>query len=129
MLLTWMRDAFGFADSFDESEGRYRGLRAGQIVPLTDTDTPGLLVEPEVALKQLEAEKPQPPIGVPPTAPIGGGKERRRPVPAQARPEHLSPHLQRLSRNASTAPYRLIRPAWVATPAISPTKLLPISPD
>ena len=81
VLLTWMRDAFGFADSFDEIESRYRGLRAGQIVPLTDADTPGLLVKPEVALKQLEAEKPQPPTGVPPTGPIGGGEETPAPGP------------------------------------------------
>ncbi len=81
MLLTWMRDAFGFADSFDESEGRYRGLRAGQVVPLTDADTPGLLVKPEVALKQLEAEKPRPPVGVPPTGPIGGGEGTTAPGP------------------------------------------------
>jgi len=73
-LLTWMREAFGFADSFDESEGRYRGLRAGQIVPLTDANTPGLLVKPEVALRQLEAEKPQPPTAVPPIGPTGGGE-------------------------------------------------------
>ena len=88
VLLTWMRDAFGFADSFDPKtssgqagEGRYRGLRAGQIVPLTDADTPGLLVKPEVALKQLEAEKLQPPIGLPPTGPIGGGEGTTAPGP------------------------------------------------
>ena len=66
-LLTWKQDAFAFADSFDESAGRYRGLRAGQIVSLTDTDAPGLLVKPEVARKQMDAEKPQPPTGVSPT--------------------------------------------------------------
>jgi len=74
-LLTWMRDAFGFADSFDESEGRYRGLRAGQLVSLADADTPGLLVKPEVASKQLAAERSQPPIGVPSTRPTGGDDE------------------------------------------------------
>ena len=31
-LLTWEHDAFAFADSFDESAGRYRGLRGGQQV-------------------------------------------------------------------------------------------------
>ena len=30
-LLTWSKDAFAFADSFDENEGRYRGLRAAQM--------------------------------------------------------------------------------------------------
>jgi hypothetical protein len=28
-LLTWEHDAFGFADSYDEAAGRYRGLRGG----------------------------------------------------------------------------------------------------
>ena len=59
-LITWTRDSFGYAESFDESEGRYRGLRAGQIVRLTDTDMPGLLVKPEVALKQVGAESEKP---------------------------------------------------------------------
>src|SRR5437762_3631342 len=31
-LLTWEQDSFAFADSFDESAARYRGLRGGQIV-------------------------------------------------------------------------------------------------
>ncbi len=71
-LLTWVQDAFGFADSFDENESRYRGLRVGRIVSL-DTDTPGLIVKPEVAHKQLETERAQPPAGVPPTGTAEGG--------------------------------------------------------
>ena len=70
VLLTWMQDAFGFADSFDESAGRYRGLRGGQIVSL-DTDTPGLIVKPEVARKQMAAESVgESPVG--PTVSAGG---------------------------------------------------------
>jgi predicted AAA+ superfamily ATPase len=72
-LLTWMKDAFAFADSFDEGEKRYRGLRAGQVVPLADADTPGLLVRPEAARIQLDAERSQPPSDVTPPPPIGGG--------------------------------------------------------
>ena len=56
VLLTWVQDAFGFADSFDESAGRYRGLRGGQLLSLADADAPGLLVKPEVAHKQMAAE-------------------------------------------------------------------------
>ncbi len=55
-LLTWERESFAFADSFDESAGRYRGLRSGQIVSLADSETSGLLVKPEIARKQLDAE-------------------------------------------------------------------------
>jgi predicted AAA+ superfamily ATPase len=57
LLLTWSKDSFAFADSYDEGERRYRGLRVGQVVMLTDANAPGLLVKPEVAIKQLEAER------------------------------------------------------------------------
>jgi predicted AAA+ superfamily ATPase len=55
-LLTWERDSFAYADSYDESAGRYRALRGGQHVTLPDTDPPGLLVKPEVARRQMDAE-------------------------------------------------------------------------
>ena len=57
-LLTWEQDSFAFADSFDESAGRYRGLRGGQDVSLTDADAPGLLVKPDVARQQMDAKPP-----------------------------------------------------------------------
>jgi len=57
-LLTWERESFAFADSFDEVESRYRGLRGGQAVLVTDGDTQGLLVKSEIARRQLDAEKP-----------------------------------------------------------------------
>ena len=72
-MLTWEQDSFAFADSFDESAGRYRGVRAAQIVSLADGDAPGLVVKSEVARTQLDAES------VPPTAegqsggPLNGG--------------------------------------------------------
>ena len=68
-LLTWEHDAFAYADSFDDEATRYRGLRGGQLVSLPDADAPGLLVKPDVARRQLDAEKPQP----------GGGGEAVRP--------------------------------------------------
>ena len=68
-LLTWEHDAFAVADSFDDEATRYRGLRGGQLVSLPDADAHGLLVKPEVARRQLDAEKPQP----------GGGGEAVRP--------------------------------------------------
>ena len=55
-LLTWEQDTFAFADSYDERAGRYRGLRGGRVVALPDADGPGLLVKPEVARRQLDAE-------------------------------------------------------------------------
>ena len=68
-LLTWEHDAFAYADSFDDEAKRYRGLRGGQLVSMPDADAPGLLVKPDVARRQLDAEKPQP----------GGGGEAVRP--------------------------------------------------
>jgi predicted AAA+ superfamily ATPase len=56
-LLTWPQDSFGFADSFDEDAGRYRGLRGGTMVALTDAHASELVVKPDVALKQMDAER------------------------------------------------------------------------
>ena len=65
-LLLWSHESFAYADSFDETAGRYRGLRGGQTVFLIDSDAPGLLVKPEVACKQLDSERPPvtPPISI-----------------------------------------------------------------
>jgi hypothetical protein len=54
-LLTWTSDSFAFADSFDQTAGRYRGLRAGQNVAVT-AESSGLLVKPDTARRQLESE-------------------------------------------------------------------------
>ena len=87
-LLTWEQDGFAFADSFDESAGRYRGLRCGQQVTLADASAPGLLVKPEVARRQLEAERVAPPAGgTPVEPPVGGGGGARRRSRAPARRE------------------------------------------
>ncbi|WP_018989132.1 Swt1 family HEPN domain-containing protein [Aromatoleum toluclasticum] len=56
-LLTWSKDSFGYADGFDEDAGRYRGLRGGTMVSLSDLHSPGLVVKPEVASKQIDAER------------------------------------------------------------------------
>jgi hypothetical protein len=59
-LLTWAQDSFGFADSFDETAGRYKGLRGGTAVMLADALAPELLVEPDVASRQLDEERKKP---------------------------------------------------------------------
>ena len=63
-LLTWTSESFAFADSFDKAAQRYRGLRAGQNVAVT-ADSPGLLVKPDIACRQLDSEAPKPGIPVP----------------------------------------------------------------
>ncbi len=52
---SWEQDTFAFADSYDEAGRRYRGLRYGQRVTLTDTSS-GMLVKPEAASRQIAAE-------------------------------------------------------------------------
>lgn len=56
-LLTWETDTFAYAEGFDEDRGRYLGLRAGEALqqPLT-AESSGLVVRPEVARKQMDAE-------------------------------------------------------------------------
>jgi hypothetical protein len=55
-LLTWSKDSFAFAESYDESSGRYRGLRCGQMVAVSADDTTGVLVKPDIARNQFESE-------------------------------------------------------------------------
>lgn len=92
-LLTWGKDSFGYAESYDESESRYRGLRCGQMVSLSPDNLVGLLVKPEPALKQQDVEAPRPgpggtptgttPTGTPGETPTGSGSER---VPTDGEP-------------------------------------------
>jgi hypothetical protein len=63
-LLTWEHDAFAYAESYDESAGRYRGLHSGAQVNVIEDDI-GLLVQPEVARQQIDQETAPPtPAGV-----------------------------------------------------------------
>ena len=62
-LLIWVQDSFAFADSYDESAGRYRGLRCGESVSISDSDPQGLLLKSDVACKQQDAERPKVPVG------------------------------------------------------------------
>jgi predicted AAA+ superfamily ATPase len=54
-LLTWQSDTFAYAESFDEGAARYPGLRGGQVVALSP-DSAGVLVKPDVARRQMDAE-------------------------------------------------------------------------
>ena len=58
-LLTWERDGFAYADDYDEAAERYVGLRGDQRIALDDAaGAAGVLVKPEVARRQLDAEQP-----------------------------------------------------------------------
>jgi hypothetical protein len=56
-LLTWQSDTFAYAESYDEDGKRYRGLHGGQAVSLS-AESGGLLVKPELARRQMDAEIP-----------------------------------------------------------------------
>jgi len=64
-ILTWEQESFAYADSFDDAENRYRGLRCGQPVKLSDDIFPGLLVKPDIAAIQNTAEVPPTQVTVP----------------------------------------------------------------
>ncbi|MCI0528210.1 MAG: hypothetical protein L0Y56_12295, partial [Nitrospira sp.] len=88
-LMTWMSDSFAYADSWDTEKGRYRGLRAGQITRVT-LEGESLLVKPEIAAQQLQADaatKPveSPPVYIPGATSIGAGKI------ANGSPESVTP--------------------------------------
>lgn len=53
--LAWVQDSFAYADRYDEAAGRYRGLRTGQNISL-DESSPGLIVKPDVAARQLDQD-------------------------------------------------------------------------
>jgi len=76
--LTWQSETFAYAESWDEQKQQYKGLQIGQSVRVL-IDGRSLLVKPEVAVKQMEAEKKEagavPGTGVLPGAtgkPAGG---------------------------------------------------------
>ncbi|HLY56431.1 MAG TPA: Swt1 family HEPN domain-containing protein [Stellaceae bacterium] len=73
-LLLWQREGFAYADSYDDAAGRYRGLRRGdRLVPVAQD---GLVVKPDVAERQVEAEqaaKAPPEAGGPGTPSTGAG--------------------------------------------------------
>ena len=72
-LLTWQTDTFAYAESYDESAGRYRGLRGGQVMALS-ADSAGLLVKPDLARRQMDAETAAPRTDGPTTGPASGGE-------------------------------------------------------
>lgn len=56
-LLTWGKDSFAYAESHDDQASRYRGLRWGQMIGVSMDNCSGLLVKPDVALRQCESEE------------------------------------------------------------------------
>ena len=109
-LLTWTQDSFAFGDGYDEDKERYPGLRAGQGLFINETSA-GLLVKPDVAQHQMDAETvvdPPPPAPDDPTSPrpepdLPPITSPLPPPPAKAKRYHGSVHLDptRAGRDAS----------------------------
>jgi len=109
-LLTWDKDAFAYADSFDDKSGRYRGLRCGQMVNVTENDLSGLLVQPNPAMAQQKAESLQ----TDPARPMGtGGNGPDRPTdnPPSGKSTPAAPKLTRFYGTVSLDPARAGRDA------------------
>jgi hypothetical protein len=93
-LLTWEKDSFAYADEYDESAGRYRGLRHGQVPDITLDGATGLLVKPNVAKQQIDLEtkrqpKPEPEPGEGHEKGFTGTEAERGPEPSQLGPRRF----------------------------------------
>jgi predicted AAA+ superfamily ATPase len=72
-LLLWNKETFAYADSFDETSGRYRGLRCGQRMDVFSDASDGLLVKPDLALSQHDEDKAESTGGATASAPPSSG--------------------------------------------------------
>jgi hypothetical protein len=106
--LTWNPETFGFADSWDEKNSSYVGLRGGEATRVS-SDSAGLLVKPLVAAQQIEAQRRP---DEPPTDP-GEGDLARRAGPGIALPPEPPPPpvMRRFHGSVSLDPERLGRDA------------------
>ena len=101
-LMTWSQDSFAYAESFDDAAGRYRGLRCGELVNISKDNLSGLLVRPEVALKQHQAETAPPP-------PENADKSKEKPPPPPPEPGVRKP--KRFHGSVTLDPTRVGRDA------------------
>jgi len=92
--LSWDPDTFAYAEAFDEPAGRYKGLLFGTGVTIRDAAGPALLVRPEVATRQADAERREreererskPPVVVPGNGSTDDGKPPVQPGPGPVPP-------------------------------------------
>ena len=111
-LLTWDKESFAYADGWDEAGQRYRALRCGQQVAITE-DSAGLLVKPEPARTQYETER----TPAPGTPPGTGTPDGATTTPGGTPPEPPKPKrfhgtvqldAQRVGRDAGTIAQEVI---------------------
>ncbi len=115
-LLLWQQESFAYADSYDEASERYRGLRCGRLANISEANLSGLLVRPDIAYKQYEADTAAAKAaaagttgGTAATSPGNG------PAPAITKPEKAvpaeSPKLKRFHGSVTLDPTRVGRDA------------------
>src|SRR5262245_19403058 len=98
--------------NFDDANKRYRGLRGGQNVLVSDGDA-GLLVRPEVARRQIDAES------IPTPGPTPGPG----PSPGQDLLPHRRDPKRTLYQRDSSQPSTWTQTVRAVTSARSPTRL------
>jgi hypothetical protein len=101
--LTWSQDTFAYADYYDATADRYRGLEAGRR-PTVQMTANSVVVKPEVAVRQMEADTPPPPP--PPPPPGEKGENLPPPLPPPPPPK---PALRRFHGSAKIDATRLSR--------------------
>ena len=110
-LLTWDKDSFAFADGFDDKAGRYRGLRCGQMVNVTESDLTGLLVQPAPAKTQHDLETKSSERETDLTGPTSPGPEPTNPTTRGSKAPETAPKLSRFYGTVSLDPARAGRDA------------------
>ena len=107
-LITWRLDSFAYAESYNEAENRYLGLRVQESVSITP-ESSALVVKPDVAGEQIEREKPREPEEPTPGDPeeVSGGEGTSSEPPEPSKPKARRYHgavtldAQRVGRDAS----------------------------
>ena len=56
-LLNWEAETFAYADAFDSATSKYQGLRCGENYFISDENSTGLIVKPDIASKQQQVIK------------------------------------------------------------------------
>ena len=106
-LLTWQSDTFAYAESHDEVAARYRGLRGGQMVSVA-AESAGLLVKPDAARRQMDAETP---VLSPSPGPDPGSGSGPGPGPTPSPPTPPEPKPKRFHGTVALDPARVGRDA------------------
>ncbi|MBI1792208.1 MAG: ATP-binding protein [Acidobacteria bacterium] len=102
--ITWRQDTFAYADSYDATSDRYRGLQAERRAVI-ELNPHSVVVRPEVAARQMDAGMPAPPPQPPPR-----GADETSPALAPPAPPP-KPALRRFHGTAKIDATRLSRDA------------------